>query len=99
MSKELSRVYTAGVLADGRIVLLTKLTARLIAYIKKHPGRPYSQIALDLDIPINSLMVYAQRMSKAGLVDRVKVPDIHGQIWIGLSMRQQIDVKKNVAKV
>ena len=95
---KLAARYTVGKGAKGRLFILTHLSARIVSYVTNNPDQSYAQTSLDLDIPINSLMVYAQRLEMAGLVKRRKL--IEGtRTYTGLRMAQKVKIDCNVKRI
>lgn len=72
-SRQLADRYTIARTEQGAEFILTKASTTVINALSKRAGRSYQDLSRITGIPVNTLMVYAQRMESAGLVNRSQV--------------------------
>lgn len=65
--------YTIATTDAGKDFILTKASTTVINALSQHHGRSYQDLSRITGLPVNTLMVYAQRMEGAGLVNRSQV--------------------------
>lgn len=72
-NRTLADRYTIARTDSGKDFILTKASTTVINALSQRSGRSYQDLSRITGLPVNTLMVYAQRMESAGLVNRSQV--------------------------
>ena len=72
-NRPLADRYTIARTEAGNEFILTKASTTVINALSRRSGRSYQDLSRITGLPVNTLMVYAQRMEGAGLVNRSQV--------------------------
>ena len=80
--------YRIALVGDEAIVL-TKATWRILKLVAMHPEISYREIVDATGLRLNTLMVYAQRLHRAGLVQK-------GEVYVESRMHRTLTIRKNV---
>lgn len=97
-SRQLAERYTIARTEKGAEFILTKASTTVINALSKRAGRSYQDLSRITGIPVNTLMVYAQRMENAGLVNRSKVEQ-RGVLRTALFLAQGVSINYNTCRI
>lgn len=82
---------------SGRLVCMSATAMTVLRAVMQHPGCSYAELEVHTGVPMASLMVYAQRLDAAGLVDRL--PHRDSSRFRMLVVREGVDVDLKVSRV
>lgn len=84
----------------GTVYLLTPISKRMLQHLAKHGEVTYSHMSRYLHVPIDTLMVYAQRLNECGLIDREqKLAEHNSRITTFLSLKVTLTFDIKTIKV
>jgi DNA-binding MarR family transcriptional regulator len=84
--------------SHGQVFILTKKQKEILTFAAEHPGCTYQECSDRTLVPVNTLMVYAQRLDLAKLLER-KPKLIDSRVRTVLRLRDGVCLDFDVRRV
>lgn len=95
---QLAARYSVARTDSGQDFVLTESSTKIIKKLSQRKGIQYGDLSRATDIPESTLMVYAQRMQRAGLVTRSQQL-VHSRYRTFLYLAQGVKVNTNTRRI